>query len=79
MHPVLFTLPNGFAIHWYGFLIAAGTILAVVLATHWGKQAGLDKDLFTDIGFWAIFAGGHGQGPRRSIPAVALRLSSFSL
>ena len=57
MHPVLFTLPNGFAIHWYGFLIAAGTILAVVLATHWGKQAGLDKDLFTDIGFWAIFAG----------------------
>jgi phosphatidylglycerol---prolipoprotein diacylglyceryl transferase len=57
VHPILFTLPNGFAIHVYGFLIALGTVLAVGIASRWGVKDGLDKDLFTDIGFWAILAG----------------------
>ena len=57
VHPVLFTLPNGFSIHVYGFLIAVGTVLAVGVASRWAVKDGFDSDLFTDLGFWGILAG----------------------
>lgn len=57
VHPVLFSLPNGFSIHVYGFMIAVGTVLAVGVASRWAVKDGFDKDLFTDLGFWAILAG----------------------
>lgn len=56
MHPVLITLPNGFALHTYGIAIAVGTVLAVLIASRWGTQAGMPKDTFADLGFWAIVA-----------------------
>ena len=55
MHPVLFSIGD-FAVHSYGVLIALGTILAVTLASKWGREAGYDKDTFTDLGFWGIVA-----------------------
>ncbi len=55
MHPVLFSIGD-FELHLYGVLIALGTILAVAIATKWGKEEGFDKDLFTDLGFWSIVA-----------------------
>lgn len=57
MHPVLFTFPNGFSLHWYGVLIAAGSLVAVWLGGKWSVKDGFDKDLFTDLGFWSILGG----------------------
>lgn len=57
MHPVLFSLPNGFEIHVYGFLIALGALIAVGIASRWAVEEGFDKDLFADLGFWCIVAG----------------------
>lgn len=56
MHPVLFTIGD-FELHLYGLLIALGTISAVFIATKWGQEEGLHKDLYTDLGFWSIVAG----------------------
>ena len=55
MHPVLFSIGD-FAVHSYGVLIAIGTVLAVGIATRWGKAEGFGKDTFTDLGFWSIIA-----------------------
>lgn len=55
MHPILFSIGD-FAVHSYGVLIALGTVLAAALGTHWSKQAGFHKDMFTDLSFWAIVA-----------------------
>ena len=57
MHPVLFTLPNGFSVHTYGVAIAVGTLCAVFIATRWGAKEGIHKDVFPDLGFWAIVGG----------------------
>ena len=57
MHPVLFTLPNGFSVHTYGVAIAVGTLCAVFIATRWGAKDGIHKDVFPDLGFWAIVGG----------------------
>lgn len=54
MHPILFTLPNGFEVHTYGVLIAVGTLLAVLVTNRWAIQEGLPKETMTDIAFWSI-------------------------
>lgn len=56
MHPILLNIGD-FALHWYGVLIAVGAILAVFLTNRWGDQAGLPKNIFGDLGFWAILLG----------------------
>ena len=56
MHPILLNIGD-FALHWYGVLIALGAILGVFLTNRWGDQVGLPKNLFGDLGFWAILLG----------------------
>jgi phosphatidylglycerol:prolipoprotein diacylglycerol transferase len=41
MHPVLFTLPGGFAFHTYGFVLAVAFILGLELTTRRAKKEGL--------------------------------------
>lgn len=56
MHPILFSLPNGFEVHTYGVLIAVGTLLAVLVLNRWAVADGLPKETMTDIAFWSIIA-----------------------
>jgi phosphatidylglycerol:prolipoprotein diacylglycerol transferase len=64
MHPVLFTLPDwfplvpdGFAIHTYGVMIAIGVLAASYAADWWGEQDGLPEGFFKEVGFWVLVAG----------------------
>jgi phosphatidylglycerol:prolipoprotein diacylglycerol transferase len=56
MHPILFSIGD-FDVHFYGALIALGTITAVLIARKWGIKDGFGPDLFTDLGFWCIVGG----------------------
>lgn len=56
MHPILFSLPNGFEVHTYGVLIAVGTLLAVLVLNRWAVADGLPKETMTDLAFWSIIA-----------------------
>jgi len=49
MHPVLFTLPNGFSIHVYGLMTTLALGLPMFLAHRWGKQDGMPKDFVLDL------------------------------
>ena len=49
MHPVLFTLPNGFQIHVYGLMTTLALGLPMFLAHRWGKQDGMPKDFVLDL------------------------------
>ncbi len=42
------------SIYWYGVIIAAGVILALILANREGKRLDLPKDTFTDLLMWAV-------------------------
>ncbi len=57
MHPVLFTFPNGFAIHTYGVMVAIGVLAASYAADWWGEQDGLPEGFFKEVGFWVLIAG----------------------
>ncbi|MBB6445106.1 prolipoprotein diacylglyceryl transferase [Bacillus benzoevorans] len=41
-------------VHWYGVIIGAGIILALMIAMRESTRRGLDKDLFADLMLWAI-------------------------
>jgi len=56
MYPILVDL--GFtAIHTYGFLIATGFVLAVLLLRKKSHAAGLDRDKMSDMGLWGMIWG----------------------
>ncbi len=57
MHPILFTLPNGFAIHTYGVMVAIGVLAASYSADWWGERDGLPEGFFREVGFWVLVAG----------------------
>lgn len=41
-------------VHWYGVIIGAGILLALIIAMRESVKRGMDKDLFTDLMLWAI-------------------------
>lgn len=43
-----------FTIHWYGVIIAAGVVLALLLAVREGKRQGIIEDYFYDYLLWAL-------------------------
>jgi phosphatidylglycerol:prolipoprotein diacylglycerol transferase len=49
MHPILFTLPNGFEIHVYGLIATLGLGLPMFLAHRWGKEDGMPRDFVLDL------------------------------
>lgn len=51
INPVAFTLPigDGWAIYWYGILIAVGFLLALVYALRRAKPLGVDPDRMIDV------------------------------
>ena len=51
--PVAFSL-GPIDVHWYGIIIGAGALLALLLAMREGERRGLDKDLFADLLLWAF-------------------------
>lgn len=57
MHPVLFSFPNGFAIHTYGVMVAIGVLSASYAADWWGERDGLPEGFFKEVGFWVLIAG----------------------
>ncbi len=57
MHPVLFTLPNGFSIHTYGMATVLSILLIVPIVQWWARQENLPKDLGYDLAFLAILGG----------------------
>ena len=56
MFPVLIRI-GPITIHTYGFLIAMAFLLGLWLALRQAEKEGLSKEMITDIGFYALFAG----------------------
>ena len=56
MHPVLFTLPNGFAIHTYGVMLALAILVPIYIVSRWGKERGLPRDFGPDLAL-IVFGG----------------------
>ncbi len=57
MHPVLLELPGGFAIHFYGALLALAVFQAAFLMERWGDQDGLPGKQLYDMAFWTLLGG----------------------
>ncbi len=53
--PVAFSI-GPLSIHWYGILIAAGMILAYLLANYEANRKGLPEGTFVDLMFYLIIA-----------------------
>ena len=56
MHPILFTLPSGFAIHSYGVLTAIAYLVAVYGIRTSARRNGLDPEIAYDIALIGVFA-----------------------
>lgn len=58
MDPIIFTIPGtNFSLHWYGLIMAAGIIIASMVAG-WGvRQRGENSDYVWDLLVWAVPAG----------------------
>ena len=57
MRPTLFHLGAGLPVHSYGFLIAVGMVLGVLLAVRRGRSVGIETALTLDLTFYAIVVG----------------------
>ena len=57
MHPVLFTLPGGFTIYGYGFMLAVGILLAAFGATYTASRDGIEAERLYDIGILSFVGG----------------------
>jgi phosphatidylglycerol:prolipoprotein diacylglycerol transferase len=58
--PTLFALHlagRAVDIHAYGFMVAVGAILGVILAVQLGRRAGLASSALLDLCFWSLIAG----------------------
>jgi phosphatidylglycerol:prolipoprotein diacylglycerol transferase len=55
MHPILFRL-GPLTIHTYGFLVAAGFLLALVLAVRHARNEGISSNRLVDLGFYILLA-----------------------
>lgn len=44
-------------IHWYGFLIFVGSLLAILTTVKLAKYYGIEKDTILDLAFWLILGG----------------------
>lgn len=55
MHPVLIQFGK-VTIYTYGFSIAVGFIIAILLAKHEAKRTGIDTDLILDLSFYIIIS-----------------------
>lgn len=58
MDPIIFTIPGtNFSLHWYGVIMAAGIVIASMVAS-WGvRQRGENPEYIWDLLVWAIPAG----------------------
>jgi phosphatidylglycerol:prolipoprotein diacylglycerol transferase len=56
-NPVLFRFTESYALHWYGLIIAAGFLLAVMYCLRQTKHFGVKQDEILDMLFFAIPAG----------------------
>lgn len=64
MHPVLFTLPGGIAVHTYGVALTLAIGTAIFLAHRWGRRSNMPKDFGLDlvlIGFGSTLIGSRGE------------------
>lgn len=57
MHPVLFTLPGGFQVYGYGFMLSLGILAAVFGATASAERDGIPRTRLYDYGLMAFFGG----------------------
>jgi phosphatidylglycerol:prolipoprotein diacylglycerol transferase len=57
MRPTLFHLGASLPVHSYGFLIALGLVVGVVLAVRRGRTVAIDAGLTLDLTFYAIVVG----------------------
>jgi phosphatidylglycerol---prolipoprotein diacylglyceryl transferase len=55
MHPVLIRL-GSFSIYTYGFLIAVGFVLGILLARKEAEKVGIEPDLIMDLSFYIIIS-----------------------
>ena len=55
MHPILIRI-GPLTIHTYGFLIAAGFLIALYLAVRQAKKEGIPSDRIIDLGFYILLA-----------------------
>lgn len=51
--PILFQI-GGFAIRWYGLLIASAVLIGVFLCQELAKRRNVDPDLLADFAIWAV-------------------------
>jgi phosphatidylglycerol:prolipoprotein diacylglycerol transferase len=56
-NPVIWPITDNFAWTWYGTIIAAGFLLAVLFCLHKTKHFGVKQDEFIDVLFFAVPAG----------------------
>ena len=58
MYPVLFRIPGlGIPIHAYGVMVAAGMLLAIWVTVLRARRAGVDPEVFYDMGLWSMVSG----------------------
>jgi phosphatidylglycerol:prolipoprotein diacylglycerol transferase len=53
--PVMFQM-GGFALRWYGFLIASAVIIGLNLCQWLGQKRGINPELFNDLVIWLVVA-----------------------
>ena len=56
MYPILIKI-GAFTVHTYGFLLAVGVLLAILLSLKLGKKEGIDTRLLSDFIFYTILIG----------------------
>lgn len=54
LNPVLLSITEDFGIHWYGVIIAAGFLLAVLWGCRQSSRFGIREEHCLDLLFWAI-------------------------
>lgn len=54
LHPILLQVTDGFGIHWYGAIIAAGFLLAVLWCCRQSCRFGIKQDDVIDMLFFAV-------------------------
>ena len=58
MYPILFRIPGlGLPIHAYGVMVAAGMLLAIWVTVLRARRAGVDPEIFYDMGLWSMVSG----------------------
>lgn len=61
MYPTLWRIPlpwgGSLPIHAYGVMVALGMLAAIWVTAHRARRAGVDPEIFYDLGFWAMLSG----------------------